>query len=90
MPKCNYYTDKRISKIYAKPIKEGIMTKEDEYYFRSSMFIIPERDEGCDEYYPESIIAGYYTLDGIVELLRENCNEPDAVHFIADMLAKDV
>jgi hypothetical protein len=33
-----------------------------------------------------SVKPGYYTLRGIVALLREHCSDSAAVYFIADML----
>jgi len=45
---------------------------------------IPEPDEG--EEYPGGIEPGDYDTNGIVELLRAHCNDPEAVYFIADMM----
>lgn len=39
---------------------------------------IPDNEHGVPE--------GYYDRRGVVLLLREFCNRPAAVHFIADML----
>jgi hypothetical protein len=40
--------------------------------------IIPDNDCG--------IPAGYYAWSELVSLLRKHCNEPEAIHFIADMM----
>lgn len=39
---------------------------------------IPDNDHGIAE--------GYYDHRGIVQILRQFCNNPAAVHFIADMM----
>lgn len=39
---------------------------------------IPENEYG--------ILEGYYSTNEIANLLRENCNNPHLVSFIADML----
>ncbi len=41
-------------------------------------FYIPENDLGVTD--------GYYDRADLVRLLRENCDKPDVVYFIADML----
>jgi hypothetical protein len=47
--------------------------------------IIPEHDEG-DEPYPGGIEPGHYDLAGLVALLRQHKQDPDAIQFLADML----
>ena len=40
-------------------------------------------------YIPENdfnILEGYYELDGIITLLRDNKSNPETIQFIADML----
>lgn len=32
------------------------------------------------------IAERYYTTNEVVELLRDNCNKPDVIYFIADMM----
>lgn len=44
----------------------------------SEIIYIPENDFG--------ILEGYYSTNEIVNLLRKNCNNPQAVQFIADMM----
>jgi len=39
---------------------------------------IPENDCGIEE--------GYYSMNEVVQLLRDNCKKPDVVYFLADML----
>jgi len=39
---------------------------------------IPENEYGIKE--------DYYDVNGIVELLRDHCTEPETIRFIADML----
>ena len=43
-----------------------------------SITYMPENNEGIKE--------GYYSMDGIVELLRKHKKAPDKIQFIADML----
>jgi hypothetical protein len=46
-------------------------------------------NDAFELYIPENelgIAEGYYDLSGVVRLLREHCEEPETVHFIADML----
>jgi len=49
------------------------------------MLLIPEHDSD-EEVYPGSIEPGYYQGNQIVELLRDNKHDPEAIQFIADML----
>ena len=39
---------------------------------------IPDNDYGIEK--------GYYSMNEVVKLLRDNCRKPDVVYFIADML----
>ena len=39
---------------------------------------IPENEYGITE--------GYYNINEVVNLLRKKCDNPQAVHFIADMM----
>lgn len=47
-------------------------------------FLIPEPAEGA--IHPGDIQPGYYNLMDLVTLLRDHCNEPETIYFIADML----
>lgn len=47
------------------------------------MLVIPD----CDgDEYPGSIEPGIYDKDGVVAMLRDNAEDPDAIVFIADMM----
>jgi hypothetical protein len=49
--------------------------------------VIPEHDPyESDAPYPGDIKPGTYTLQEVVDLLRQHKNNPDAVQFLADML----
>jgi hypothetical protein len=48
--------------------------------------LIPEYDTEDPEPYPGDIKPGVYARNQVVELLRLNKGNPEAVQFIADML----
>jgi hypothetical protein len=48
--------------------------------------LIPEYDPEDPKPYPGDIKPGIYEGNEIVELLRQHCHYPEAIHFIADML----
>jgi hypothetical protein len=48
--------------------------------------LIPEYDPEDSQAYPGDIQPGIYEGNEIVELLREHCQNPEAIHFIADLL----
>ncbi|MBI4336638.1 MAG: hypothetical protein HY683_02260 [Chloroflexi bacterium] len=48
--------------------------------------VIPAYDPAGTQAYPGGVTPGHYTLNQVVELLREHAGEPDVVTFIADML----
>jgi hypothetical protein len=58
---------------------QPIMAKEVETMsgFSGTLYI-PENDLGVDE--------GYYSVNQIVELLREHCDQPEVVRFVVDMM----
>ena len=49
------------------------------------VILIPDYDED-ETRYPGDIKPGYYTHQELVGLLRTHCNNPEAIHFLADML----
>ena len=48
--------------------------------------IVPEHDPDQPEEYPGGIQPGQYDQNGIVALLRQHAEHPEAIRFIADML----
>jgi hypothetical protein len=47
---------------------------------------IPDYDPNDPKPYPGDIKPGIYEDNEIVDLLREHCHNPEAIHFIADLL----
>ncbi len=50
------------------------------------MLLVPEYDPDDPQPYPGGIEPGVYFLSGLVALLREHAEDPEAIRFIADML----
>lgn len=50
------------------------------------VLLIPDYDSETPEPYPGDIKPGEYDARALVELLREHADNPEAIHFIADML----
>jgi hypothetical protein len=50
--------------------------------------VIPDHDyeDNTSHKYPGDINPGYYSLAALVDLLRDNKNNPDVIQFIADMM----
>lgn len=48
--------------------------------------VIPEYDTEDTRPYPGSIKPGEYAVNELVDMLRQNAHNPDAILFIADML----
>ena len=48
--------------------------------------IIPDHDPEAPQSYPGDIQPGAYSSNELVELLREQTHNPEAILFIADML----
>ncbi len=48
--------------------------------------LVPEHDPDHAQPYPGDIEPGLYSMSGLVALLRQHAENPDAIHFIADML----
>jgi hypothetical protein len=45
---------------------------------RDWTLFIPDNDYGIEK--------GYYSMNELVQMLRANCDKPDVVHFLADMM----
>lgn len=48
--------------------------------------VIPEYDTEDPRPYPGGIKPGEYAVNELVDMLRQNAHNPDAILFIADML----
>ena len=54
------------------------------YPYDPPLLVFPEPEEGEEP--TAGIKPGYYDQNGLVELLREHAENPEAIRYIADML----
>jgi hypothetical protein len=51
-----------------------------------AVLIVPDYDPDHPSPSPGNIQPGYYTMRGLVDLLRTYAEDPEAIRFIADLL----